>query len=88
MSENRAVIVGVGCAKCENLKSTVRELLVELGREDVRVESHNPLGPEEPPTDEIVLPPALVVDGKVLVSGRVPQRRYLRRVLAETLSGD
>lgn len=80
----RATIVGVGCSKCQKLEQIVREVLVDLGRDDVLVDRANPLE-QDPPTDQLILPPALILDGEVIVSGRVPDRRYLERELSARL---
>jgi hypothetical protein len=85
MPETRmeALIIGVGCRRCRALARMTREVLAELGAADV------PLTTLESPEDfagiDPILPPALVLGGTVLVSGRVPSQRYLRRLIRERL---
>ena len=81
-----AIIVGVGCRKCHALRQLVEEIIAEQGIAGVTVQSLNPLE-ADPPTDQLVMPPALLLDGEVIVSGRVPNRQRLERVLVARLKG-
>jgi hypothetical protein len=78
-----AVVMGVGCKRCRQLKQMTEDVLRELGAADVSVRAIDSLeaisqyGP-------MVLP-ALVVDGTLLVSGQVPTRAHLERLLRDRL---
>jgi small redox-active disulfide protein 2 len=72
-------ILGPGCANCKNLERVTRAALAELGLDAVveKVEDY--------PTIMgygIMSTPGLVVDEKVLVSGRVPRPAEVRELLA------
>jgi small redox-active disulfide protein 2 len=72
-------ILGPGCTNCKNLERVTREALAELGVDAVveKVEDY--------PTIMgygIMATPGLVVDEKVLVSGRVPRPAEVRELLA------
>jgi small redox-active disulfide protein 2 len=72
-------ILGPGCANCKNLERVTRAALAELGVDAVveKVEDY--------PTIMgygIMSTPGLVVDEKVLVSGRVPRPAEVRELLA------
>ena len=71
-------ILGPGCTNCKNLERVTREALAEVGLDAVveKVEDY--------PTIMgygIMSTPGLVVDEKVLVSGRVPRSAEVRELL-------
>ena len=75
-------ILGPGCANCKNLERLTREALAELGQDAVveKVEDY--------PTIMgygIMSTPGLVVDEKVLVSGRIPRPAEVRELLAAAM---
>jgi small redox-active disulfide protein 2 len=72
-------VLGPGCANCKNLEKATRQALADLGL-DATVEKV---------TDYpsivgfgVMSTPALVVDEKVLLSGRVPKADEVRTLLA------
>ncbi|MFZ0161503.1 MAG: thioredoxin family protein [Kineosporiaceae bacterium] len=72
-------VLGPGCANCKNLEKATRRALSDLGL-DATVEKV-----EDYPTIAgygVMSTPALVVDEKLLVSGRVPTVGQLRELLA------
>ncbi len=72
-------ILGPGCNNCKNLEKATREALTDLGIE-ATVEKV-----EDYPTIVgygIMSTPGLVVDEKVLVSGRVPKPAEIKALLA------
>jgi len=72
-------ILGTGCAKCRNLQESVENAAKELGLvyEIEKV-------PDLPKIMSfgVMLTPALVVDGVVKVSGRVPSVEEIKQLLA------
>lgn len=72
-------ILGTGCAKCANLASATEQAAQALGlpyemekvTELTRIMSFG-----------VMMTPALVVDGKVKVAGRVPSVEDLKKLLA------
>jgi small redox-active disulfide protein 2 len=71
-------ILGPGCRNCQNLERATREALDALGL-DATVEKV-----EDYPTIAgygIMSTPGLVVDERVLVSGRVPRPAEIRELL-------
>jgi hypothetical protein len=77
------MVAGVGCKRCRQLKQMTEEALKELGADHVIVKSLDSL--EAICQCGIMLLPALVVDGKLLVSGQVPSKRRLLQLLQECL---
>ncbi len=72
-------ILGPGCTNCKNLERATREALAQLGL-DATVEKV-----EDYPTIMaygIMSTPGLVVDDKVLVSGRVPKPAEIKQLLS------
>ncbi len=82
----RILVLGTGCPNCERLAQSARETLDALAIE----------GTVEKVTDitqivsyGVMSTPALVVNGDVVVSGRVPAAEELRSLLAsECTSSD
>jgi len=80
---HEVLVLGTGCKRCEQLYRLVGETLQRIGRTDVGLRHVKDL-------DEIaaygpVLTPALVVDGEVVLSGRVPSAASLQEMLLERL---
>jgi small redox-active disulfide protein 2 len=71
-------ILGPGCTNCQNLERATREAIAELGL-DATVEKVT-----DYPTIAgygVMSTPGLVVDEKVVVSGRVPKRAEIKLLL-------
>lgn len=76
-------ILGPGCTNCKNLERLTREAVKELGL-DATVEKV-----EDYPTMMgygLMATPGLVVDDKVIVSGRVPSPAEISRLLSAASS--
>ena len=71
-------ILGSGCAKCQRLEQLTREAAAELGLEAEFDHVRDLAKIMEYP---IVSTPALVVDGTVKVSGRMPSKDELKQWL-------
>lgn len=77
-------ILGPGCTNCANLERATREAIAELGL-DATVEKV-----EDYPTIlgyGVMSTPGLVVDDKVLVSGRVPKPAEIKQLLTTAMAG-
>ncbi len=80
---SRVQILGTGCAKCEKLAQRAREVLDGLGSDAELVKVKE--------IEDIValgamLTPALAVDDKVLLAGRVPSTKELSQILSDALA--
>ena len=74
-------VLGPGCTNCKNLERVTRQAIAELGL-DATIEKVT-----DYPTIVgygVMSTPALVVDEKVLLSGRVPSVGQLRDLLTPT----
>ena len=72
-------VLGPGCANCRNLEKATRQALADLGL-DATVEKVT-----DYPTIAgygVMSTPALVVDERVLLSGRVPDAEEVRALLS------
>jgi len=71
-------ILGPGCPKCKALEKLTREVVEQSGIDAIVTK-----------VDDIVAimnygvmsPPALVIDGKVVVKGRVPSAEEIRKLI-------
>ena len=74
------LVLGSGCAKCNELEDAVRGAMAELGLTE-------PVGHEKDFTKiaayGVMSTPALVVDGKVLSAGRVLKQAEAKDLIAQ-----
>jgi len=75
-------VLGPGCAKCQQLEKTVREVVNELGV-DAEIEEVKDIKKimEYP----ILTTPGLVVDEKLVCSGRVPSKAEVTSFITTAL---
>lgn len=73
-------ILGTGCSKCKTLIQLAQETINELGisAEIVKVYDIN-----EIMKYDVMMTPALVIDGKVKSAGRIPGRKEIKKWLTE-----
>ena len=73
-------VLGPGCPNCQKLASLVEEAAREMG---VECEIEKVTNIEQIVSFGVMATPALVVDGRVLVTGRVPSADELKKFLQE-----
>ena len=71
-------VLGPGCPKCETLEKLTREV-VEQNSIDATVTKVDDI--VEIMNYGVMTPPALVVDGKVVVKGRIPSAEEIRKLI-------
>jgi small redox-active disulfide protein 2 len=71
-------ILGSGCAKCNQLADAVKALIAAEG---IEAEVQKVQDIQEIVSYGVMSTPALVVDGKVVCSGKVPSNDELRQML-------
>lgn len=71
-------VLGMGCAKCNKLEKNVRKAVSELGitADVMKVEDL-----EEITSRGVMMTPALVVDGEIVSTGRVPGKDEIASIL-------
>jgi len=77
-------IIGKGCYFCKQLRKIVDELVVEMAVPEARVEQVDRL--DELLEYGVVNPPALVVNGKLKMMGRVLVRSRVKQAMEEELA--
>jgi len=73
-------IAGPGCARCNTLEQNVIEAVTELG---IEASISKLKDFREYAQYGILMTPALVIDGKVVVTGKVPSVGELKTMLSE-----
>jgi len=73
-------VLGTGCAKCRKLYHAVEEAISELELTDCTLEKVEKIA--DIAAMGVMLTPALAVDGKVVVSGRVPSAGEIRELIS------
>ena len=76
-------ILGTGCAKCHSLEKTVKEVVNEL-QVDAIVEEVKDM--KKILEYSILMTPGLVIDEKVVLSGRVPNKAEVERIIVNALA--
>lgn len=75
-------VLGTGCAKCTQLEKDVYNALAELG---VAADVSKVKDIQKIMAYKVMLTPALVINGKVKVSGKVPRKDELQKYIKEEL---
>lgn len=73
-------ILGSGCPKCQRLEQLTREVATDLGV-DVKIEHVRDIA--KIMEFSVLATPALVVDGEVKVSGRMPSKEEIGHWLGQ-----
>ena len=77
-------VLGPGCARCQSLEKTVKDVVASL-KLDIKVEEVKDM--KQIMQYPILMTPGLVINGKVVMSGKVPSKaeveRYIRDALKE-----
>ena len=73
-------VLGTGCKKCNELEQATREAVAALGI-DANIEKEEDI--MKIMEYGVMRTPALVVDGKVLVSGKAPNAEEIKKLLAK-----
>lgn len=73
-------ILGTGCAKCNRLEQTARSAADKLG---LTYQLEHVTDIREFAKRGVMVTPALVVDGKVIVAGKVPPESEVTRLLGD-----
>ena len=75
-------VLGTGCPKCKTLEKAVKEIVAE-NNIDATVTKVDDI--VEIMKFNIMTTPALVIDGKVVVKGRVPSMDELKQILTNKI---
>jgi len=72
-------VIGIGCARCQELEKRVVDVLAEM---NIAAEIEHVRDLRLFASMGVFMTPGLVVDGKVLSQGRVPSKDELKKVFA------
>lgn len=72
----RIEVLGIGCPKCRKLYENVKKAAEEAG---VAIEIIKVEDMEKIAASGVMITPGLVIDGKVVSSGRVPDTAEIRK---------
>jgi len=75
-------VLGPGCAKCHSLEKTVKEVVAAL-KLDIKVEEIKDM--KEIMRYPILMTPGLVINGKVVMSGKVPSKAEVEQLIINAL---
>lgn len=75
----RIQVLGTGCPKCEKLAARAKEAIAALGL-DCEVEKISDI--TEIMKFGVMMTPALAIDGKVMITGKVPSIDELKSMLS------
>jgi len=78
-------ILGPGCARCDQLKKTTRQVVEELGI-DASIEEVKDV--KRIMDYPILTTPGLVVDGELVCSGKVPDKAEVTRLIVNALASE
>lgn len=73
-------VLGSGCAKCKTLEKVTREAVAELNL-DATVEKVEDI--QKIIEYGVMITPALVVDGQVVLKGKVPKMKEMKEILTK-----
>ncbi|HBB91671.1 MAG: redox-active disulfide protein 2 [Bacteroidetes bacterium GWF2_49_14] len=73
-------ILGTGCAKCKNLEQVTRDVVKEMNLDATITKVEDIM---EIMTFGVMTTPALVIDGKVVLKGRVPSANEVKQLLTQ-----
>ncbi|MBU4491863.1 MAG: TM0996/MTH895 family glutaredoxin-like protein [Euryarchaeota archaeon] len=69
-------MLGPGCAKCDRLEKKVKKVINELGLKDEVIKVKDITKIME---YDIIMTPALVIDGEVKSAGRIPAKDEIKK---------
>ena len=78
-------VLGPGCAKCQSLEKTVKEVVAAL-KLDIKVEEIKDI--KKIMQYPILMTPGLVINEKVVMSGKVPSKAEVERLIKTALDAE
>ncbi|HHT64023.1 MAG: thioredoxin family protein [Bacillota bacterium] len=76
-------VLGAGCARCNTLEKSVREVVKEMAIE-ANIEKVTDF--KEIAKAGVMMTPGLVINGKVKVTGKVPSKAELTSIITSVLA--
>lgn len=73
-------VLGTGCTKCKKLEQMTRDMVAELGL-DANIEKEEDI--YKIMQFGVMTTPAIVIDGKVVLKGKLPSTKELKEILSK-----
>lgn len=70
-------VLGIGCQRCDELERVVRAVLAEL---NIAADIEHITDPKQFAARGVFMTPGLVIDGRVVLQGRLPSRDELKQL--------
>jgi len=81
----QVIILGLGCPNCKKVEALTKEAVAELNLEDITFQKVTDMA--EIMQYPILRTPGLVINGKVVCSGRIPTKAEIKNWLTAALAG-
>jgi len=78
-------VLGPGCAKCQSLEKTVKDVVAAL-KLDIKIEEIKDM--KKIMQYPILMTPGLVINEKVVMSGKVPSKAEVERLIMNALDAE
>lgn len=75
-------VVGTGCASCKKLEEAVREVVAE---NNIDAEITKITDIMEIAKSGILITPGLIIDGKIKLSGKLPDKSEVKKIILESI---
>ncbi len=75
-------VLGSGCSKCKTLEKLTKEAVAELGL-DATIEKVEDI--QKIMEYGIMMTPGLVINGEVVISGKLPKPKELKEILTKNM---
>lgn len=73
-------VLGTGCAKCKTLEKITRKAVADIGLDATIIKVEDIM---DIMTYGVVSTPALVIDSKVVLYGRIPSSTEMKKILTQ-----
>ena len=77
-------VLGGGCSNCDILKAALEDVLETMGKSDVKIEKVTDF--VEIAKLGVMKTPALVIDGKIIFSGRMADKSELSDIIKKQIN--
>jgi small redox-active disulfide protein 2 len=77
-------VLGPGCAKCKTLQSAVNEVVAENNYDATVIKVEDIM---DIMSYNIVATPALVINGSVVIKGKVPSKAEIKQKIEDAING-
>lgn len=74
-------VLGIGCQRCQELEKRIRDTLAEM---NIAAEVEHVKDLKQFAAMGVFLTPGLVIDGKVVLQGKLPSKDELKKLLSGT----